>query len=93
MNQVQTRPVTVTETGLSDAQRAEISALLRPKVKEPLVDYAADDVVAAPVLHNFGPAAVWEPASTKRIRIAEGVIATAVMAYFATGLYKALAAA
>lgn len=92
MNQVQERPVTVTETGLSDTQRAEIAGLLRPKAREPLPDSSADAAMAHTSLANLGPAAVWELRSTQRIRAAEGVIATAVMAYFAIGLYQALTA-
>jgi hypothetical protein len=72
--------------GLTDAQRAEIQGLLRPKARAAVVDPCGDAVQA----HSYGPATAWQPASAARIRVVESAMAIGVMAYFASGLAKAL---
>jgi hypothetical protein len=90
MIELQERPPARAETGLTDTQRADIQGLLKPGYRAPLVESYADNASNDTPTRHFEPAATWVPASSQRIRTAEGVMALAVMAYFATGLLKTL---
>ena len=84
LHQPSLRHPTPQQPSLTDAERAEVQRLLLPSAPRP--EAMPSDVVAAPV----GATQAWAPASSQRIRVAEGVVIVSTMAYFATGLLGAL---
>jgi hypothetical protein len=88
MIDLQERPVAGVQTGLSEADRAEIQGLLGLKLRQPAVEPSVDDVASDAQTRRFQPTSPWRLASTNRVRIAEDVVVLAIMGYFAVGLAK-----
>jgi len=73
---------------LADDAIAAESAIAETEAAEVVARAAAPALVESPARAPLTP---WEPASSARIRIVEGVVLAAVCGYFAWGLVRTLA--
>jgi hypothetical protein len=82
MLEMKERLVVTAKAQFLPAEPVAVATLVTPKVNRGAADPSID--------HRIGPAAVWQTASSVRIRAAESTVIVATMAYFAYGVAAAL---